>query len=132
MTIYVVTDPAGETTTRKTKAGMTHALVRKFAGEDGYQVSLAGSLDKAERELKNRVAPEHMVILEFDSACRAFATDRMYIVAEIPQPATESVRVDVNDEAAIWAEAFAAGQNYALKCAFQGVVAPPANPYLQA
>jgi len=128
-TIYVITAPDGEVTTRKTKDGMTHAVVRKFAGEDTYQVALAGSFEKAQRELKNRVAADHALILAFDESSRAFSSDDS-IVYEAPEPAMPAVRADVNDEAAIWEAAFQAGKDYALKCAFQGVVAPPANPYL--
>ena len=129
-TIYVITAPDGAVTTRNTKDGMTHAVVRKFAGEDSYQVSLAGSYTKAMRELKNRAAAEHAVVVAFDSENRALASEASSVVYEEPKPAVKSVRVDTNDEAAIWAEAFKAGQDYALQCAFQGVVAPPANPYL--
>lgn len=129
-TTYDIIAPDGALTTRNTRDGMTHAVVRKFQGEDAYQVSLAGSYSKAQRELKNRAAAEHAVILAFDSEARAISTSPEYIVFEDPTPAAKAVRVDVNDEAAIWEAAFQAGKDYALKCAFQGVVAPPANPYL--
>ena len=48
------------------------------------------------------------------------------VVEEPEAPAVTNPAVNAEE---IWAAAFQAGKDYALQCAFQGVTAPPANPY---
>lgn len=129
-TNYIVASPDGAITKRASKDGMTHAVIRKYENEMAYRVSLAGSLEKAHAELKNRAKAQHSLIVVIDENHEGYATDKSYVVFEDPAPAAESPRLATDDKAVLWEQAFKAGQDYALKCAFQGVVAPPANPYL--
>lgn len=123
---YTVFSPDGACTVRSAKEGMTHAVIRLFEGELFYRVSLASSLERAEREIKNKGGSQHTILVIVDSNGEGNATDQRYVVSEIgnnlPKAATPS-------PAQIWEEAFQAGKSYGLQCAFKGVTAPPANPY---
>lgn len=123
--LYQILNPDGETILRDAKAGMTHAVIRKYETTNFFRVSLASSLGRAQKELKSRSGVDRGLIVEIDDDGKSNSMDVDYVVFD----SSAMVPGIADPYADTWELAFKAGKEYALHAVFHGRSPEPMNPY---